>query len=282
MHEDSPMKASPEASAPVAEKRAGFPQKTTGSPEPIPGRCGAKLKYTDPPRYCKKWPLNGRRRCHRCGGRSKVGPDAPRFKDGRTSKYAYLTPHTFQALQTAVADERALMDLTDDIGLLEVCKQDAALDWTVGATAEGWKRIGATVRRLVKAREAGDDKAVDEAIERLATLAKLGDRAGARDALAETIERKGKLVTARQRLQIAGESLIPAMRVGLVLSGVAQLIKEFVPDVEKQAEFRRRFVGFLGPRLLASSGAKRGILVDPAGSGPGRDAGRESDPDDTH
>lgn len=69
--------------------RQDRPPKTSGSPEPIPGRCGAKIRGTNPPRFCKKWPIkNGNGRCERCGGKSlPPGPTHPRYSTGRYSKY---------------------------------------------------------------------------------------------------------------------------------------------------------------------------------------------------
>lgn len=39
------------------------PEPPTGSPELIPGRCGARLRRHDPPRYCKQYPRRGGTRC---------------------------------------------------------------------------------------------------------------------------------------------------------------------------------------------------------------------------
>src|SRR5690348_3207376 len=40
----------------------------TGSPEPMAGRCGAKIRRSDPPRYCRNPPTPGRTRCLFHGG----------------------------------------------------------------------------------------------------------------------------------------------------------------------------------------------------------------------
>lgn len=54
--------------------------KVSGSPEPIEGRCGAKLRGTNPPRYCKNPPLKYQTKCRRCGGAS---PQAKRKAEER-------------------------------------------------------------------------------------------------------------------------------------------------------------------------------------------------------
>lgn len=57
-----------------------------GSAEPMPGRCGAKLRRSDPPRYCTQYPMKGRTRCRRCGGATPIGSASPNFKHGRSIK----------------------------------------------------------------------------------------------------------------------------------------------------------------------------------------------------
>lgn len=44
------------------------PEKPRGSAEPIPGRCGAKLRGTNPARYCMLYPKPGGTRCTRFHG----------------------------------------------------------------------------------------------------------------------------------------------------------------------------------------------------------------------
>ncbi len=58
-----------------------------GSPEPIPGRCGAKLHYTGGvDRFCEQYPVHERTRCRIHGGSTLVGPMSPRFKNGLYAK----------------------------------------------------------------------------------------------------------------------------------------------------------------------------------------------------
>jgi hypothetical protein len=44
--------------------------------------CGAKLRGSDPPRYCRKPAMRGRTRCRLHGGRSPRGNASPHFKTG--------------------------------------------------------------------------------------------------------------------------------------------------------------------------------------------------------
>jgi hypothetical protein len=57
-----------------------------GSETPIPGRCGHKLRRTNPPRFCKRRPLRGFAGCKLHFGGNHVGMLNPRFQHGRNSK----------------------------------------------------------------------------------------------------------------------------------------------------------------------------------------------------
>lgn len=71
----------------------GWPQKTTGSTEPMPGRCGARLSRTNPPRYCMMRTSDGGR-CSQLGhdGGKLIGSANGNFKHGRNSKFLSVLP----------------------------------------------------------------------------------------------------------------------------------------------------------------------------------------------
>lgn len=53
---------------PRTDRGARDPEKERGSAEPMPGRCGAHLRGTDPARYCLLFPTPGGNRCKRFHG----------------------------------------------------------------------------------------------------------------------------------------------------------------------------------------------------------------------
>ena len=53
-----------------------------GSTEPQPGRCAAKLRRSNPPRYCMRIPCAASKRCDRHGGHTPKGVASPHFKTG--------------------------------------------------------------------------------------------------------------------------------------------------------------------------------------------------------
>jgi hypothetical protein len=58
------------------------PTSGRGSDAPIEGRCAAKLAGSNPPRYCRRWPITGRKRCRRHGGATPRGTLSPHYKHG--------------------------------------------------------------------------------------------------------------------------------------------------------------------------------------------------------
>lgn len=79
-----------------------------GSAAPIEGLCGAKLRGTDPPRYCIKPPQPGRPRCRLHGGKVPVGVAHHKFTTGKGSKYfGVLPPHLRKHLDGRAAESIA-------------------------------------------------------------------------------------------------------------------------------------------------------------------------------
>src|SRR5215813_2753544 len=96
---------------------AGAPESSRGSPEPVPGKCGRKLRGTDPPRYCLREPLAGRTACRLHGSRSLMGIASRRLKGGRFSKY--MPKGGLKRAYERAASDRELISLRDDLALIE-------------------------------------------------------------------------------------------------------------------------------------------------------------------
>jgi hypothetical protein len=82
--------------------------------EPIPGRCGAKIRSRTGG-FCKRYPLVGRTRCRLHGGATPRGVDSPHYKHGRYSKA--LPVRLLQNYEAAIADQERLA-LEDENALL--------------------------------------------------------------------------------------------------------------------------------------------------------------------
>lgn len=86
-----------------------------GSEMPLPGRCGAKLRKSNPPRYCRAWPMKGKKRCRRCGGKTPSGIASPHYRHGR---YSTHLPKKLLDLYQEQLDDPNLLSSLDDISLV--------------------------------------------------------------------------------------------------------------------------------------------------------------------
>lgn len=241
----------------LAARKAGRP-KSTGSLQPIPGRCGAQLTFTgtgpeNPPRYCRLRPHPGRRRCKLLhNGDAATGVDAPGFKNGNASKWALLSPKVLAQFEATLADEQ-LLDLKPDVALLDVLTWDAAALLGDGGSAAQWK---AAQEAFLQLKAAKTKAQVSLAVEKLGVVLKGGaDASGAREETSKLAERRAKVVKTYRQLQVEAGDMIPAKRVAVVLGIFAALMREFITDDEQRREFGRRFTGALGQRLRAPDGA---------------------------
>lgn len=83
-HRDQPFRGTPDhIPEPPQPPR---PRRIRGTPEPMDGRCGAKLRRTDPVRYCAHMPLPTSRRCRYHGGATPRGIASHNFKTGMHSR----------------------------------------------------------------------------------------------------------------------------------------------------------------------------------------------------
>ena len=134
---------------PPSEPRTGRPRRppggqyhpdgrVRGSAEPVPGRCGRRLKDSDPPRYCTQWPLKGRDCCKYCGGKSPAGVASPHWRNGSRSRYMKHLPQDLKAAhEQALADEN-LESLRDELALLTNRTQEV-LDRLSAAPPPPWR-----------------------------------------------------------------------------------------------------------------------------------------------
>ena len=80
-------------------------------PQPVPGRCGAHTRHG----FCKKWPVKGRARCFKHGGKTPVGIATKKFKTGLFSKS--MPRHLLQRFEAAASDPE-LLSLARHVALM--------------------------------------------------------------------------------------------------------------------------------------------------------------------
>lgn len=204
-----------------------------GSAEPVSGRCGAKIKHTDPPRYCMLPPLKGRQRCRAHGGKTPRGAASPHAKHLRRSRYA--TPRIFERVEAFLADPEA-MSLREDFAVLEARLGEilAALD--AGNSTDAWEEVKSTLAVLVSViADYIDDEEQLVALERHRDAVTRGsashrsEREGWNE-IRETMAVRAKLQEAERRREELLEQNMTAAQVAMFVARVAAIVKEKVAD----------------------------------------------------
>lgn len=223
----------------------------SGSEKPVDGCCGAKIRKSNPPRYCQRKPLRGRTRCRLHGGLSRRGVNAARYKTGAHSKFAWLSPKLAGKVADLEADKE-LTNLRPDLALLEALKREAAAGLEIGASVESWRTARTIFEAMRKARTSGD---VDEQLaqeEKLRALLFGGGHTMAREEVTKLLERKARMVAVYHDMQTKSQNLIPVAQVQMLLAGVELLVKEIMTDVHQQAQFGHKLLAYLSDKFKAA------------------------------
>jgi hypothetical protein len=226
----------------VADKKkwSGYngdrPPKTTGSLEPIPGRCGTKLKFTgtgpeNPPKYCKNWPSKelGGDRCRFCGGgRKNQGIANGRFKDGSQSRY--LPKRMLADYEEAIADPN-LISLRSDIAVVRARTNDLLKRVDSGEAGQIWRSLQDSYQDFKTARSAADPVKMQESLELLGTLIERG----AADSkiwfeVISTIEQGRKLIDSELKRLQALQVYVDSGAVITMLTAIAIQLKEIIEN----------------------------------------------------
>lgn len=119
-----------------------------GSAAPVPGKCGAKLRKTNPPRYCIMSPMkNGRCRLH--GGKQPApGPSHPNWKHGRQSKFMEHLPQKLRASFLASIDDPDLLSVRNELALMDSRLHELLQRLQSGETVERMRMLSETVHQI--------------------------------------------------------------------------------------------------------------------------------------
>jgi hypothetical protein len=212
------------------------PPKTSGSLEPMPGRCGAKLKFTgtgaeNPARYCKRYPskILGGDRCIKCGSATKNrGIASARFKDGSNSRY--LPKRMIADYEEAIADPN-LISLRSDIAVVRARTNDLLKRVDSGEAGAIWRSLQDTYQDFKIARSAADPVKMQESLEMLGTLI---DK-GAADSriwfeVITTIEQGRKLIDSELKRLQALQVYVDSNAVLTMLTAIAIQLKDIIEN----------------------------------------------------
>lgn len=190
--------------------------------------CGARLRGSDPPRFCRKRPLRGRTRCRLHGGRSLAGPESPTWKTGMFSHV--LDGSCARAYRARRADP-GLVGLREHIALVDAQLLDTLERVRTGESLTAWERVGVALDALRDARARGDDAAIDKLLGEAEHARSQGAAAAA---AAVDVDRQLRLrarltIAESRRVAFAHEHLSKDV-VNQLLVMITTTVKQLVPD----------------------------------------------------
>lgn len=163
-------------SEPTTEPKGHFHPdgRVRGSEQPVEGRCGKKLRGSDPPRYCTQWPVKGGTACRFCGGKSPKGAASPHYKHGRYSRHL---PTDLRKKYVEAMGDKELISLRDELGILTTRMMTLMEKLSKTDAEPPWSQLVKEWDRMLNVREKGDGDALEKSLTRIETLIRTGREA---------------------------------------------------------------------------------------------------------
>jgi hypothetical protein len=216
-----------------------------GSEQPLEGRCGSKLRGTDPARYCTKYPLTGRTRCDLHGGNTPAGLDSPNLKTARWSK---RLPAQLAARYDELVADAEIINLGQDIGLLDV-RLGQLLERLETAESEiGWQRARETFASLRAGLTSGNSDQIRESMRAMNELftSNVGLDHTWRD-VREALQERRLLVESERRRLVDMHQMVTVEEVLLLVTRIGSIITRNVDDADDRRRIGAEIQALLGP-----------------------------------
>lgn len=221
------------------------------SDQPLPNKCGAKLRR-HPGMFCTQPKMpNGRCKMH--GGKALKGPASGSYKTGRYSTYALALPERYRDTFFRALDAKKAIELTEQIALVEAREVELVARLTPETSTALWHRARAALDELREAYGMVDSdpkKALIAAASFDALVAAVEQGVSNESTwalLLDTLEARRKLVdTERRRVEALGAHLTPeqaiqfaAQIIGIVrdetndrklLDAIARRVEKLLPS----------------------------------------------------
>lgn len=241
--------------------------KLPGSQEPLPGRCGAKLRLSDKKyghnRYCTKSPMRGKKRCERHGGTTPAGLASPHHKGKGLSK---LMPTGLGARYDAAVRDPKLLDARKEAARMDALLEEAWDDLLNGVSHDTATQ---TRKELGKLRKALDAEDLTQVADIVSTL----DAINSPDAVktSEQIEAlRNRVVALSREKRQAAEShyknlaltaqTFSLQEIGVLMAALGAQIRMHVQDRGVQIAIFSGFQGIIDRHKMT---AIEGEVVDP-------------------
>jgi hypothetical protein len=212
------------------------PIKTTGSLEPMPGRCGKKLKFTgtspeNPAKYCMQYPSKklGIPHCAKCAGGAKNRGIA--HGNFRTGEYCEHLPKRIQDSAEAGLNDPDLISLRGAIAVTRAREIDLFKRVDSGEAGAIWRSLKSINQEFKKARAAADPAKMQECLDEQTRLIDkgLGDSATWAE-IHQTIEQRRKLIDSELKRLQALQIYVDSGPVLTMLNAIAIQLKEIIEN----------------------------------------------------
>ncbi len=211
------------------------------STKPNPERCGAKLRKSHPPRYCKRYPMpNGR--CPLHGGKSLKGPASGTYQGKGYSKY--FPSKKLRRIFARSFEDRELMRLRNDLAIVATRLVELIQSLSSEQSGTLWKRLRKKHRELRRSRP--------NSARATKLLHEIGDliQRGSSDhfiwkEIGQQIELRRRLLDSETKRGLAAHQVMTAEEVRMLIDAVANLIREHVKDRQTLQKISEGLVGFI-------------------------------------
>ena len=236
-----------------------------GSASPVPGRCGAQLRRSDPAKYCKKTPCPDRLRCRLHGGLTPRGVLSAAYKGRGYSKD--LPTRLLDRMVDGLNDPE-LTSLRSEVALLDARLGELLESLADAGTPDAWSQVKDIVvgLRYVADRPDLDDR--EAALTGLATRLEvaatvMAENTGAWKEIYLVIDRRRRTVGVELKREQQEEHTLMHSQALYFFQQLLLSVHEEVPDVDTRARLAARIAKLMNrpdptPRALLTQG-----VVDP-------------------
>lgn len=194
--------------------------------EGLPNQCTAKSKRTG--ERCQRFAMEGSTKCYHHGGKRLLGPMNPSFKHGRYSQY--LPAHLQDDYKAAVTDTE-LLDLTANVGLVDVRLQDLLRKLADGESLESWSSLGNLLGPLQQAIiDRNGTRATALMNQVLAAWQAVYDDSVVWKEIIDVTEARRKLVESERKRLIDMDLVITADRAYMLVAFLQDIIMRHITD----------------------------------------------------
>lgn len=213
-----------------------------GSERPVEGKCGAKLRGSDPPRYCVRSPLAGRDRCKLHGGATPRGHLNANTITGRHSRD--LPTRLAARFAERLADPE-ILSLLPEVALIDARLGELLASSTIEPAT--WDDLRAELQSLRTAIRDEDAERAQASLRRFTELIERGSEEAAkwRDIFG-LVDKRRTLVDTERKLAFEEAHAVRLDQILVLQTAITAAIMKHVLDPQTRLAIARDLEGVFG------------------------------------